>query len=257
MNIKINTLEKILAKMEAVGSINKIENIASNTIGDGANRPVAITHGKSDFVHLHLHTDYSALDGMCRIRDVVSRAVELGTPAVAMTDHGNMSGAIEFYQTAKKAGIKPIIGCEVYCVLDMLLKADGMWHLVLLAKDITGYRNLMKITTAGYTDGFYRKPRVDLQFISEHSDGLIAMTACIKGYIPSMILRGNMYEARFEIAALKSIFHDDLYIEIMDHGLSEQKQINPELIRLGGEFGIPILATNDSHYINADETTLL
>lgn len=209
---------------------------------------------QSDFVHLHVHTDYSTLDGMCRIQPLIERAVELGMPAVAMTDHGNISGAIRFYQAARKAGVKPIIGCEVYTVPDMNAK-DGreMWHLVLLAKDATGYANLVKLTSAGYLDGFYYKPRLDLDRISQYSDGLIAMTACIQGYVPAMILGGKPEEAAMELGRLRDIFADDLYIEVMDHGMDEEKIVNPKLIRLAGEMEVGIVATNDCHYITQDD----
>jgi len=209
-----------------------------------------------DFIHLHNHTDYSTLDGICRIPDLVSRAVALGMPAVAMTDHGNISGAIQFYRTAMDAGVKPIIGCEVYTVPDMHERIDRkMWHLVLLAKNLTGYRNLAKITSAGYLEGFYYQPRVDLELISQHSEGLIAITACLKGYIPAMILAGNEEEARAELGRLRDIFAGDLYVEIMDHGMEEQQRVNPELIRLAGDMGTKLLASNDSHYINAEDAT--
>jgi DNA polymerase III subunit alpha len=208
----------------------------------------------TQFVHLHTHTDHSVLDGICRIPNLVKRAKELDMTAVAMTDHGNMSGALEFYKTAKKEGIKPIIGCEVYYVNDMKEKKErSPYHLVLLAKDIVGHHNLIKITSAGYIDGFYYRPRVDLELISKYSQGLIAMTACIAGYVPSMIIEGNINESKAELGRLKEIFKDDLYIEVMDHGIKDQKIANPELIRLGSEFNIPIVATNDVHYINSDD----
>jgi len=188
------------------------------------------------------------------VENLVMRAKEFGMPAVAITDHGNMSGAIEFYKAAKEAGIKPIVGCEVYYVPDMNFKNDrDAWHLVLFAKNLEGYRNLMKITSAGYTEGFYYKPRVDLELISKHSRGLVAMTACVKGYVPAMILGGKVDEARVELGKLRNIFHDDLYIEVMEHGLAEQRQVNPELIKLGHQLSIPVLATNDCHYVNADD----
>jgi DNA polymerase-3 subunit alpha len=206
-----------------------------------------------NFAHLHTHTDHSILDGICKIPDLVKRAKELGMSSVAMTDHGNMSGALEFYETAQKEGIKPIIGCEVYYVLDVKEKERRSYHLVLLAKDIVGYHNLIKISSAGYLNGFYYRPRVDLELINKYSQGLIAMTACIAGYIPSMIIEGKVNEARAELGKLKEVFNEDLYIEVMDHGIKEQKIANPELIRLGEEFGISIVPTNDAHYINADD----
>jgi DNA polymerase-3 subunit alpha len=208
----------------------------------------------TQFIHLHTHTDHSVLDGICRIPNLVKRAKELDMTAVAMTDHGNMSGALEFYITAKKENIKPIIGCEVYYVSDMKERNDRRtYHLVLLAKDIVGYHNLIKISSAGYLNGFYYRPRVDLELISNYSEGLIVMTACIAGYVPSKIIEGNINEAKAELGRLKEIFKDDVYIEVMDHGIKDQKIANPELIRLGEEFGIQIVATNDVHYISAND----
>jgi DNA polymerase III subunit alpha len=211
------------------------------------------TKRKIDFVHLHNHSDHSVLDGMCRISDLVRRARQLDMPAI-ISDHGNMSGAVEGYITAKKEGVKPIIGCELYYVSDMKERNDRLkYHLVLLAKDNVGYHNLQFIVSEGYSQGLYYVPRVDLEIIRKHSQGLIAMTACIAGYVPSMILQGNMNEAKAELGRLKEIFEDDLYIEVMDHGIEEQKIANPELIRLGKAFDIPIVATNDCHYINSDD----
>jgi DNA polymerase-3 subunit alpha len=254
MDLTNSVLDKIIAKLKTE-SVGKTEKVKTTETESKQPAPELVTPTNiNGFVHLHVHTDYSILDGMCKIDNVIRRAVEFGMPAVAMTDHGNMSGAIEFYQTAKDAGVKPIIGCEVYYVPDMNLKDDReMWHLVLLAKDLIGYKNLMKITSAGYKDGLHYRPRVDLELISKYSSGLIAMTACVNGYIPSMILSGKVDVARHELGRLKDIFSDDLYIEVMDNGLPEQRQVYPELVTLGSEFGIPILATNDCHYINADD----
>ncbi len=206
------------------------------------------------FVHLHNHTEYSAKDGMSRIPDLVNRAAALGMPAVAVTDHGNISGAIELYNAAGAANIKPIIGCEIYCVPDMNRKSDGqVHHLVLLAKDKSGYRNLVQLTTGGYLAGFHRVPRVDLDFISAHSKGLIALTACVAGRVPFMILEGNEGVAKAELGTLQEIFSEDIYIELHDHGLHGQKRLNSELVRLGQELDISALATNDCHYVNADD----
>jgi DNA polymerase-3 subunit alpha len=214
------------------------------------------TQIKSNFVHLHSHSDYSTLDGMCKIPDLVKRANEYGMKSLALSDHGTLAGVLEFYQSAKSEGIKPIIGCEVYCVPDMSVKKDRtMYHLVLLAKDEQGYHNLIKISSEGYLKGFYHKPRVDLDLISKYSKGLIAMTACIAGYVPAMIIKGEVLKAEAELLRLKGIFGSDLYIEIMDHGLTDQGLANPTLIEFGKKFDIPIVATNDTHYLNADDYT--
>jgi DNA polymerase-3 subunit alpha len=210
----------------------------------------------ASFVHLHNHSDHSVLDGMCRIPDLVRKAHEQGMTAVALSDHANISGVLEFYLTAKKEGVKPILGCELYHVNDMKERNNRqVYHLILLAKNVVGYHNLIKISSAGYLQGLYYVPRVDLELLSKHSEGLIALTACVKGYIPSMILQGNMGEAKAELGRLKEIFKDDVYIEVMDHGLVEQKIVNPELIKLSSEFDIPIVATNDTHYISDDDHT--
>ena len=249
MNLSIDTLQRIIDREKAKCGV-AAESV-EETPQPEMDKPQRT--GNCDFIHLHNHTDYSALDGMCRIPDLVARAVELGMPAVAMTDHGNMGGAIQLYRSCMDAGVKPIIGCEVYQVRDMRERTDERWHLVLLAKDEIGYRNLVKITSAGYLDGFHRKPRIDLDYVSQHSDGLIAMTACLAGHIPSLILTGRMDEARVELGRLQDIFGDDLYVEIMDHGMDEQGAVNPELVRLAGDMEVPVVATNDCHYINADD----
>ena len=211
---------------------------------------------KSNFVHLHVHTQYSLLDGACRIKDLVNKAVEYNMPAVAMTDHGNMFGAVDFYQKATSAGIKPIIGCEAYLLtkgsrFDKVPRQKGtVSHIVLYARNNKGYKNLCKLISTAYLDGFYYKPRMDKEVFQEYSDGLIASSACLKGEIAQHIMHGN-YDA-----ALKSaddyqhiLGKGNFYLEMMDHGIPEQKIVNEGLAKVSKELRIPLIATNDVHYL--------
>ncbi|MCK5306245.1 MAG: DNA polymerase III subunit alpha [Candidatus Omnitrophica bacterium] len=212
----------------------------------------------SDFVHLHTHTLYSLLDGACRIEDIMETAREFKMPAAAITDHGNMFGAIHFYTHAMKQGIKPIIGAEMYLAPKSRFdKSSGgargaANHITLLAKDETGYQNLMKLVSAGYTEGFYYKPRVDKEMLSEHSRGIIALSGCLKGTIPQLLLKDKVDKAVNYIGELAGIFSKNFYLEIQDHGLKEQKKVNKLLIRLSKEINIPLVATNDVHYIKKE-----
>ncbi len=213
----------------------------------------------TDFVHLHVHTEYSLLDGACRITELVERVKELGQNAVAITDHGNMYGAIEFYNACLKEGIKPIIGCEVYVAprsrFDKVNKIDSSpYHLVLLCKNMTGYKNLIKLVSAGYIEGFYSRPRIDFDILKEHSDGLICLSACLAGEIPRLLLNNNYEKAKETALRYKEVFgEDNYYIEIQNHDIPEQKQILPLLYRLSKETGIGLVATNDAHYISKDD----
>ncbi len=208
-----------------------------------------------DFVHLHVHSEYSLLDGACRIRDVVKKAKAQGQKALALTDHGVMYGVIDFYDAAKEEGIKPIIGCEVYtCEGDRAQKTAGrdeeIGHLVLLVKNETGYKNLIRIVSVGFTEGFYYKPRVDIETLSAHSEGLIALSACLAGDIPRALLRGDYEDAKRRALRYQEIFGEgNFYLELQDHGIEEQRRINPLLVRLSEETGIGLVATNDVHYI--------
>ena len=210
------------------------------------------------FTHLHVHSEYSLLDGACRLRDLIARVKELGQTSVAITDHGVMYGAINFYKEAIRAGVKPIIGCEVYVAarsrLDMDHELDAeRYHLVLLCKNETGYKNLCRLVSAAFTEGFYIKPRVDIELLREYSEGLIAMTACMSGEIPTLILGGRYNEAKEKALEYKSIFGEDgYYLELQNHGLKDQPQVNEGLVRLRNETGIPLVVTNDVHYINRD-----
>ncbi len=215
-----------------------------------------------DFVHLHTHSDYSILDGAITIPRLVQRTAELGMPAVALTDHGNMFGAIEFYQQAKKAGIKPIIGQEFYVAPGSRFKKEVSrdsgeevaYHLILLAKDNEGYRNLMKLSSIGYTEGFYYKPRIDMEVLEKHSRGLIASSACIAGEIPVNIIKGRLKEAREIAGRYNELFgKDNFYLELQYHGIREQEISNSELIRISTELDIPLIASNDAHYLNRED----
>ena len=205
----------------------------------------------SDFVHLHLHTEYSLLDGATRIDEVFKSCKAKGMDTVAITDHGNMFGTLYFAEEAKKAGIKAIIGCEMYVCDDYKVKS-GMQdydHLILLCKNKTGYKNLIKLDSIAYVDGFYYKPRIDYKTLAQYSEGLICLSACLAGRVAKKLL-SNDYNGAMEVAQmLHGIYKDDFYLEIQDHGLAEQKKINPLLIKLSNELNIPLVATNDVHYL--------
>ncbi len=211
------------------------------------------------FTHLHLHTEYSLLDGACNIEKLIDRAKELGMEHIAITDHGAMYGVIDFYQAAKDKGIHPIIGCEVYTARrgreDKVSGIDNKFgHLVLLAKNQTGYKNLMYLSSIGFTEGFYYKPRIDMEVLRSHGEGLIALTACLKGDVPNFLLQGEIEKAKEVLLEYKDIFgEDDVYIEIQDHGINEQREVNPMLISLARETNTKIVCTNDVHYINKSD----
>ncbi|MCL5993903.1 MAG: DNA polymerase III subunit alpha [Firmicutes bacterium] len=210
----------------------------------------------NSFVHLHTHTEYSLLDGAGKITKAVSRAKELGMPALAITDHGVMYGVIDFYKAAKKSGIKPVIGCEVYVAprsrFDRDARKDSkQYHLVLLARNREGYHNLMELVTRGFSEGFYYKPRVDHDLLSRYNRGLIALSACIVGEIPMALLENRDEDARKILTFYREIFgSENFFLELQDHGLKEQKIVNPRLLNLARETGTPLVATNDLHYIS-------
>ncbi len=210
------------------------------------------------FCHLHLHTEYSLLDGSGKISNIIKRAKELGMESIAITDHGAMYGCVDFYKAAKEADIKPIIGCEVYVVPKSLYikhndEENDTHHLVLLVKNEIGYENLMKIVSKASIEGFYYKPRVDHEYLKEHSEGLIALSACLGGEVQSHILRGNINKAKDTALLYKDIFKDGFYLELQYHGLEEQRKVNEELIKMSKELQIPLVATNDVHYINKED----
>ena len=211
-----------------------------------------------DFTHLHVHTEYSLLDGCCRIKPLIDRAAELGQKSIAITDHGVMYGVIDFYKYAVSKGIKPIIGCEVYVAnrsrFDKQKGLDTYSHLVLLCENYEGYKNLIKMVSAGFTEGFYSRPRVDRELLEKYHDGIIALSACLAGEIPKRILNGEYEKAKETALWYKDVFGEDNYfLEIQDHGIREQKIVNPQIVKLSRETGIPLVATNDVHYIMDDD----
>ena len=213
------------------------------------------------FVHLHVHTEYSLLDGAARIKKLFKECEKLGMPAVAITDHGVMYGVGEFIQAAKslKTSVKPIIGCEVY-ITDDRFKREGKMgesnHLILLAKDLNGYKNLIKLDTFAFTEGFYYKPRIDFELLKQYHEGLVCLSACLAGEVPRAILGGNIEEAKRIAKKYKDLFGDDYYIEIQDHHLQEDKIVVPALVKIADELGIEIVATNDVHYINKEDSEM-
>lgn len=210
--------------------------------------------GVADFVHLHVHTEYSLLDGMIRIKDLVDKAFKYEMPAVAITDHGSLFGAVYLYEEARKKGLKPIIGCEVYVAPNSRLDRDAVGHhLVLLCKNYKGYQNLCKLVTAGYIEGFYYKPRVDKQMLAECNEGLIALSACLKGEIASALLEDNLDHATKAAGRYQQIFDNDrFFLEVQDNGITDQVRVNRGLIQVGNKLGIPLVATNDCHYLDRD-----
>ena len=216
------------------------------------------------FVHLHLHTEFSLLDGACRIKKLVERVKDLGQEAVAITDHGNMYGVIDFYRACKGVGIKPIIGCEVYVAprgrtrFQKIHEFDAeSRHLVLLCRNEEGYRNLSYMVSKAYLEGFYIKPRIDMDLLREHTAGLIACSACLGGEIPRLLLANHYDEAKEVALEMRSLFGEDgYYLELQDHGINAQKQVNAGLIRLSEETGIPLIATNDAHYLRREDAEM-
>jgi len=213
----------------------------------------------SDFVHLHLHTQYSLLDGACQLDKLIHKIKEYKMPACAITDHGNMFGAIEFYDLAMKNGIKPIIGSEVYIAPDSRFDKtsrgiqEASFHLILLAKNETGYKNLMKLVSIGFLEGFYYRPRIDKEVLAKHKDGLICTSACLKGEIPHFINTNQMHQAKKAIDQYRQIFgKDNFYLEIQDNLIPEQDRVNEEIIKIARDMGIGLVATNDVHYIEKD-----
>ena len=214
---------------------------------------------KTNFVHLHCHSEYSLLDGAARINDMIKQAASLGMPALALTDHGTMFGVIDFYRAAREAGVKPILGCEVYVsprsrFQKEAKRDDSQFHLVLLAENNTGYRNLMRLVSSGYLEGFYYKPRVDRALLKDCSEGLIALSACLAGEVPSLILQGQVEKARQVAREYREIFGpDNFFLELHDHGLPEQKIVNEKLLEISKAEGIPLVAANDVHYLSRQD----
>src|SRR2546423_11089722 len=211
----------------------------------------------AEFVHLHLHTEYSLLDGACRLDRLMEKAHALKFPALALTDHGVLYGAIDFYQAAREQGIKPIIGCEVYVAPGSRLEKktasggrDVYNHLVLLAKDEIGYQNLIKLATAAHLEGYYYKPRIDKEILAAHKEGLIAMSGCLASEIPDLILKDQIDKARDAVDWFKqTLGPDNFFLELQNHGIAEQARVNKYLIPWSKEFGLKLVATNDVHYV--------
>ena len=212
----------------------------------------------SNFVHLHVHTEYSLLDGASKLDALIDRVAELGQTSIAITDHGVMYGVPEFYKKAVAKGIKPIIGCEVYVAPRSRLQKDFTLdskysHLILLAKNDVGYHNLIKIVSAAFTEGYYYKPRTDFEYISEHAQGIIALSGCIAGSVQRLILENNFESAKKEALRYREVFGDDYYLEVQDHGLEEDKKVIDGLVKLSEQTGIPLVATNDAHYLTKQD----
>ena len=215
-----------------------------------------------NFVHLHVHTEYSLLDGAGKIEELVAKAKELGMESIAITDHGVMYGVVDFYKQAKKHGVKPIIGCEVYVAPRTMGDRDpkldaGQYHMVLLAENEEGYNNLIKLVSMGFTEGFYYKPRVDIETLRKYSKGIIALSACLAGAIPENIVNGNYEAAKAAALLYNDVFGEgNFYLELQDHGIKEQSLVNQEVIRLSRETGIPLVATNDVHYVKKEDAAV-
>ncbi len=214
-----------------------------------------------NFVHLHVHSEYSLLDGAIKIKDMVKRVKELGMPGIALTDHGNMHGTIEFYKAAKEAGIKPIIGCELYLSRRTRHDKDPQLdkssnHLTLLAKNNKGYKNLIKLVSIAYMEGLYYKPRIDWELLTKYSEGIICLSGCMAGLLCESILQNNYKEAEASAQKLKNVFGDDFYLELQDHNIPEQQTINANLLKISSNLNIPVIATNDSHYIYKEDARL-
>src|SRR6266576_2931236 len=213
---------------------------------------------RDSFVHLHLHTEYSLLDGAVRMGDLMKKAVEMEMPAIAITDHGNLFGAIDFYQSAMAAGIKPIIGCEAYITTgsykDKALGRDSIFHLTLLGENETGYRNLVKLVSAAHLDGFYHRPRIDKELLAAHSAGLIGLSGCLASEVNTAIQRGKLEKAQRVTAEYRDIFGpENFFIELHDHGIAEQKICNTHLPKFAKEFGLGLVAANDVHFLRRSD----
>ena len=209
----------------------------------------------SEFVHLHNHSDYSLLDGAQTVQTLVNTIDDLGMDSVALTEHGNMFSVIPYYISAKKAGVKPIIGCETYVAMgsrfDKKPRSDGGWgnnHLVLLAQNYKGYQNLMKLVTHGYLEGFYYRPRIDMELLKKHSEGIICLSGCLKGEIPEKMLRDDWTGAQEAALRFAEIFNGRFYLEVQNHGIPDEIQNIQNMKKLAAELNLPLVCTNDAHY---------
>ena len=208
------------------------------------------------FVHLHCHSEYSLLDGAIRVEDLIRKAKEFGMPAVALTDHGNLYGAVPFYQAKKDSGVKPIIGCELYVAPGSMTDKnassgkEAAFHLTVLATDEDGYKNLVKLVSAAHLEGFYYKPRVDKELLAKHSKGLIALSGCLKGEVNSLLQAGNFKAAQETAAGYRELFgKENFFVEIHDHGIEAQRRCNPDLVRIAGALDLGLVAANDVHFL--------
>jgi DNA polymerase III subunit alpha len=209
---------------------------------------------EAPFVHLHVHSEYSILDGACRIPALAARAAEFGMPAVALTDHGSLAGAVELYREAGKHGVKPLIGCEVYVAEDRRAQAKGYAHLTLLAESNEGYGNLIKLASAGYLEGYYYKPRVDFDLLERHAKGIVALSGCLSGRVAKAFEENRPADAAADLDRLVQIFgRDSVYVELQNAGLEVQKRVNPQLVELAGGTGLPLVATGDVHYLRHED----
>jgi DNA polymerase-3 subunit alpha len=213
----------------------------------------------ADFVHLHVHSDYSLLDGLSKVESLAQGAVDMGMPALALTDHGAVIGALHFYDAAKKAGIRPILGCEMYVAPRRMDQKEPQvdtrpYHVVLLAENDTGYHNLMQLATAAQLEGFYYKPRVDRAYLAAHSAGLIALSSCGSGEVPRLLQEGRPDSARQAAEWYREVFGPQgFFLELQEHEIPEMGPVNPALVELGRATGIPLVATNDAHYLRRDQ----
>ena len=205
---------------------------------------------EAPFVHLHVHSEYSILDGACRIPALAARAAELEMPAVTLTDHGSLAGAVELHREAKKQGIKPIVGCELYVADDRTRQEKGYAHLTVLAESNEGYANLIKLSSLGYLEGYYYKPRVDWELLERHARGLVVLSGCLSGRVSKALEEARPQDAAADLDRLVQIFgRDSTYVEIQNAGLEPQQRINPQLARLAETTGLPLVATGDVHYL--------
>ena len=208
----------------------------------------------ADFVHLHVHSEYSILDGACRIPALAARAAELEMPAVALTDHGSLAGSVDLYKAARDQGIKPIVGCEVYVADDRHSRTRGYAHLTLLAESNAGYSNLIKLSSLGYLEGYYTKPRVDWELLERYSGGLIALSGCLSGRVCKALEESRPKDAAADLDRLATVFgRDNTYVELQNAGLDVQQRVNPELVKLAAEAKLPLVATGDVHYLTAED----
>src|SRR5471030_1134136 len=200
----------------------------------------SLSKTSAPFVHLHVHSEYSILDGACRVPDLVARAAELEMPAVTLTDHGSMAGAVQLFKASKGTGVKPIVGCEVYVTDDRRAQQKGYAHLTLLARDNVGYSNLIKLSSLGYLEGYYYKPRVDWELLERHHEGIIATTGCLGGVVLQALLADDEERALKLAGRLQDVFgRDNLFVELQDHGLPQQTRTNPGLVRIAAQLGAP------------------